>query len=134
MGRYRRGLLITTCGLTLSGSSLWAEPVTKGQAPVSVIDRFSGRLSVGRKIGKEFVAYKVLSLAPGTSVAVPPPPKVGGGFTLYELRAGKLTTIIDGERQRRREGEFWVVGPRQNIIFETDDDSVVVHTIQISDF
>jgi hypothetical protein len=54
-------------------------------------------------------------------------------ITLYELRAGKLETIIDGQRQDRREGEFWVVGPEQEISFESGDDSVIVQVIQVSD-
>jgi len=50
---------------------------------------------------------------------------------LYELRAGKLITIINGNRQERQLGEFWIVGPSDDVMLETEDDSVVVQTIHL---
>src|ERR1044072_7647054 len=31
------------------------------------------------------------------------------GITIMQLRAGELTTVINGKRQERHEGEFWTV-------------------------
>jgi hypothetical protein len=142
MGRYLQGLLIAVCGLTLSGAALRAESVTRGPGALSSLDRFSGRVFVDQKRRRApSVHYQVLSLAPGISAATSPLPntkvlnlplRARGGLVVYELRAGKLTTIIDGRRQERREGEFWVVRSGENIVLEADDDSVVVQTIQIT--
>ena len=117
--------------------------VDQGAGAVSSRDRFSGTVIQGGKARKSMsVHYQVFSLAPGTSAATSPPPntrvlelplKVVGGLIVFELRAGKLTTIIDGKRQSRSEGEFWVVQPGEDIVLEADDDSVVVQTIQIAD-
>jgi hypothetical protein len=147
MGRYPCRLLIAVCALTLSNASAWAESAKREPGVVSSLDRFSGRLSMGDRETLRAAApnihYQVLSLAPGTRAAPVPPAnsnlqalrlKARGGFVVYELRAGKLTTIIDGKRQERREGEFWLVRPGEDITLEADDDSVVVQTIQIPDF
>ena len=91
------------------------------------------------------VYYQEISLPPGTraagSTAAPPPAagpaalplKATGGFLIYELRAGKLTTIINGNRQERRLGEFWIVGPTDTVTLETEDDSVVLQTIHLAE-
>ena len=138
---YLRGLLLIVCALTLSGALLQAESVNRGSAVFS-LDRFSGRVSMGRTRGKDLnVHYQVLSLAPGITAAAPSrtrntnivelPLRARGGLVVYELRAGKVTTVINGQRQERREGEFWVMSPGKSIVLETDDDSVVIQTIQI---
>jgi hypothetical protein len=145
LSHYLQVLLITICGLALSGSSSWGEPVNRGAGAVTSLDRFSGRILLGEKTPRELrdrplLHYQVLGLAPGISAAAPLslerstlalPLKARGGFVVYELRSGKLTTIIDGRRQGRREGEFWVVRPGENIVLETESDNAVVQTIQI---
>ncbi len=148
MGRYLQGLLITVCGLMLSDASLRAESVNRGPGVVSSLDRFSGRVLLGERTPRTTrnrslrIHYQVLSLAPGISVAASPSPntnllalplKARSGIVVYELRAGRLTTVIDGRRQERREGEFWTVRPGENITLETENDAVVVHAIQIPD-
>jgi len=142
MLRSLQRLLIAVCAVTLLGTAPRAESTNKGPGFVSSNDRFSGRLAPDAKAAKPLdFHYQVLSLAPGTKAATSPPAKTTylqlplkarGGLVVYELRAGKLTTIIDGKRQVRREGEFWVVRPEQNILLEADDDSVVVQTVQIA--
>jgi hypothetical protein len=143
MGRCLQGVLIAVYGLTLSGTCLWAETANRSPGVVSSLDRFSGRVSLGERTASTqgpSVDYQVLSLAPGTRVTASPSPdatmsllplKARGGFVVYELRAGELTTIIDGRRQERHEGEFWVVRPGENIVLETEGDGVVLQTIKI---
>jgi hypothetical protein len=153
MDRCLRRLAIAVCVLTLSGTSAWAQPATKNSGVVSSLDRFSGRLTVrDKRVGNQTLAakqlparslslnYQVLSLGPGTKAGASQPAganllalplRAQGGFVIYELRAGKLTTVIDGKRQERREGEFWLVRPGESIALETEDDSVVVQTIQL---
>jgi hypothetical protein len=142
MGRCVLGLLIAIWVITLSGWSLWAQSADPAQRGVSARDRFSGRIAFGLRDAQQEIHYQVLSLAPEVTAAPPPftrpnvsmlPLKGTVEITVYELRVGKLATIIDGERQERREGEFWVVLPGQSIVLEGGDDSVVVQAIQFPD-
>ena len=55
------------------------------------------------------------------------------GTTIVQLRAGKLTTVIDGQRQQRREGEFWTVPAGAALGIETDDDSAIIQTLTLSE-
>jgi hypothetical protein len=148
-----RPVLIGLCSLTVAGMA-WAQP--GGGGVVTSRDRYSGRVTLEERQPAGEVAlttartrtvsptihYQVLSLAPGTRAGAGAAPaaaanllalplKAQGGFVVYELRAGKLTTVIDGDQQERREGEFWVVRPDQSITLETADDAVVIQTIQI---
>jgi len=132
--------------LAFSSGSVSAETKEKNPGVVSLKDRFSGRVSLGEKAQPRALAlapnvhYQALSLAPGTraTTSLPPNPafaalrlKGQGGFTIYELHSGKLTTIINGDRRERRAGEFWIVRPGENITLETDDDTVSLQTLQI---
>lgn len=55
------------------------------------------------------------------------------GLTIVELRAGDLTTVIDGRRVERREGEIWSVPAGSAMQLQTDDDTAVVQTTLISE-
>ena len=55
------------------------------------------------------------------------------GLTIVELRAGDLTTVIDGRRVERREGEIWSVPAGSAMRLQTDDDTAVVQTTLISE-
>lgn len=50
------------------------------------------------------------------------------GVVIAELRAGDLTTIIDGRRVERREGEIWSVPAGSMMQLQTEDDTAVVQT------
>ena len=54
------------------------------------------------------------------------------GFVIAQLRAGEATTIINGQRQQRREGEFWTVASERMMAIETEDDSAIIQTIVIA--
>ncbi|AMA59940.1 hypothetical protein BCCGELA001_29285 [Bradyrhizobium sp. CCGE-LA001] len=155
-------VLIATAILSLSHQPVWAQTAAN-TAGIFARDRYSGPLIAQRAVGRNrpaaapqaggagldvpVVHYQEMSLRPGTQVAgattAPPPPAAGagsslplkarGGFLIYELRAGKLTTIINGNRQERGLGEFWIVGPTDTVTLETEDDSVVLRTIQLAD-
>jgi hypothetical protein len=159
MVRCLRRLVIAVCALMLWSAPLWAQPAPQGRPTVASRERYSGpvTIEVRRAAGdtalttaktrtvSPTVHYQVLSLPPGTKAAPAAAPalapanllalplKAPGGFVVYELRAGKLTTVIDGNRKERREGEFWLVRPGETIVLETEDDSVVVQTIEIPD-
>jgi len=154
MSLRMRLALIGLGSLTLAAVA-WAQPAPDSRGVVTSRDRYSGRvtledrqpaagpptaLTTRARTVSPTIHYQVLSLAPGTRAGVAAPPaanlmalplKEQGGFVIYELRAGKLTTVIDGQRQERREGEFWLVRPGQSIELEAADDAVVLQTIQI---
>jgi hypothetical protein len=123
MGKYRA----VAVGFGIACVAAFAAAQTPAPGTISAIDRFSGRLTMAQRAAPLALQYQIWSLAPGTKVAALP--LRSKGSVIYELRAGKLTTIIDGKRDARREGEFWLVRPDQTIAFEAEDDSVVIHTI-----
>ena len=53
------------------------------------------------------------------------------GITIIQLRAGELTTVINGKRQERKEGEFWTVPAGAQFSVETGDDTATIQTIEI---
>lgn len=55
------------------------------------------------------------------------------GFMIVELRGGDLTTVIDGKRQKRKEGEFWTVPAGSSMGVETDNDSAVIQTFAVKE-
>jgi len=129
---------------------------TGTSAGISVRDRYSGPVAPSRDRPRPaaplatalpstppIIHYQEMGLRPGLRVtgatratanlAAALPLKERGGFLVYELRAGKLVTIINGDRKERRSGEFWIVGPSDDVTLETADDSVVLQTIQLPD-
>jgi hypothetical protein len=52
-------------------------------------------------------------------------------LTIYHLRAGELTTVVDGREVERRQGEFWTLRPGETMTFQTGDDTAVVETIVV---
>ncbi|WP_271592112.1 hypothetical protein [Bradyrhizobium sp. CCBAU 65884] len=152
-------VLIVIAILSLSREPVWAQTAAN-TAGIFARDRYSGLLIAQRVAGRNrpaavpqaagagldvpVVHYQEISLRPGTRVAgstAAPlaagagsslPLKATGGFLIYELRAGKLTTTINGNRRERGLGEFWIVGPTDTVTLETEDDSVVLRTIQLA--
>ena len=53
------------------------------------------------------------------------------GITIMQLRAGDLTTVINGKRQQRHEGEFWTIPAGAQFSVETEDDTATIQTIEI---
>jgi len=147
--------------IAISSGLVWAQPAanTSGisardrySGPLGAQrDARTGRtpaaLAAGARLDAPVVHYGEISLRPGIRAAgstaatgqaptteaalATLPLKARGGFLIYELRAGRLTTIINGNRQERRLGEFWIVGPTDKVTLETGDDSVVVQTLQL---
>jgi hypothetical protein len=54
------------------------------------------------------------------------------GTTVVQLRTGRLTTIINGERQSRNEGAFWTVPAGAAMGIVTGDDSAIIQTIVVA--
>lgn len=53
------------------------------------------------------------------------------GLLLMELRAGELTSIIDGERTSREAGSFWIVPERAQLTLITDTDTATLQVTAI---
>jgi len=148
---------IVLSALALSTDLLEAQSPSNSEG-ISARDRFSGPVVAQRndqaraatadmvrvRTEPPVVQYQEMSLRPGIRVggstrvaaqkatlAAALPLRKIGGFLIYELRAGKLTTLINGNRKERQLGEFWIVGPADDVTLETGDDSVVLQTIQL---
>lgn len=121
--------------LSLSPAEAQQKPRQDPNAkPPEPKERFNGVVRVRRRDQGEAVEMNVAvvnwSIAGGTAVtALQVPPQ---SLVVAQLAAGKITTIIDGRRQERKEREFWTVPPDKQLGLETDDDSAIVQTIAIS--
>lgn len=54
------------------------------------------------------------------------------GTTIIHLRGGRLTSIVNGQRQARDEGAFWTVPAGATLGIETGDDSAIIQTIVLA--
>lgn len=75
------------------------------------------------------IHVKVANWAVGNDGRIERFPK--DGFLIVELFAGGLTTIIDGKRQQRVDGETWTVPARSTLSVETEDDTAVFQVIEL---
>ena len=55
------------------------------------------------------------------------------GLMIVQLRGGPVTTVVDGKRQLRHEGEFWTVSASQQMGIITDNDAGVVQVFFVSE-
>jgi hypothetical protein len=54
------------------------------------------------------------------------------GMVLVELRSGfSATTVIDGKRETRHQGDSWLVPDGATMTVETDRYSVILHTVAV---
>lgn len=67
-----------------------------------------------------------LILGPGPARAVPTP-----GRALMELRGGSVVTTIDGQKQERRAGDFWVVAKGSALSLENLGAAAVIRSFTI---
>jgi quercetin dioxygenase-like cupin family protein len=55
------------------------------------------------------------------------------GLLVIQVRAGSLTTIIDGKRQQRGPDEIWSVPPGASMAIETGEDSVILQVVALDE-
>jgi hypothetical protein len=55
----------------------------------------------------------------------------GKSLVIYNLRAGELTTVINGKRIARKVGDFWTLRAGESQTLETGNDTAVVETIVV---
>jgi hypothetical protein len=51
---------------------------------------------------------------------------------VVQVRGGDVTTVIGGQRQHRKEEEYWTVPAGTVMGLETGDDSVTIETVAVS--
>lgn len=51
---------------------------------------------------------------------------------VVQVNGGEITTVIQGEKQKRKENEFWTVPAGTAMGFETGNDSASIQTIAVS--
>jgi len=53
------------------------------------------------------------------------------GLLVIQIRAGSLTTIINGQRQDRGPDDFWTVPSGTTMAIETGEDSVILQVVSL---
>lgn len=53
------------------------------------------------------------------------------GFLIVQLRGGQLTTVIAGQRQERKEDEYWTVPAGVPMSIETGNDTATIQTTAV---
>lgn len=106
-------------------------PAENGEAvevKVEGVQRFDGVLALGAKRSSR-VTVRIWSLHKKEKIKLLPE----SGLLLVELRAGeRCTTIIDGKRVEREEGDFWVVPAGTSMGVETGRFAVVLQTTALN--
>jgi hypothetical protein len=119
------------CLITLLlGLSLAQQPAQQSQ--IQPTERFSGTTSVRMRSGERAQVRVVVQnwIVSGgqKNLTFRFEPQ---GFVIAQLRAGEAATVINGQRQQRREGEFWTVASDKMMAIETEDDSAIIQTVVI---
>lgn len=109
--------------LALDAATAWAQTRPEPKGPVSVQRIFEG--TVGQRQRTVLVRqYRILGGQQDVALDLP-----DRGLLIAQLRGGRLTSIVGGERRRLAEGEWWTVSPPSALRLETEDDSVVIDVV-----
>jgi quercetin dioxygenase-like cupin family protein len=124
---YRSVGFWVLAGLIAAPSFGWSQQMPPG---VRSQAQFAGAVTMLLE-GKQRsipVSERTWALAPGSNVK---DLRLGGqGNLVVEVQSGILTTTIDGQKQIREAGDFFVVPANQNaVIAPVRDRSVVLHTL-----
>jgi quercetin dioxygenase-like cupin family protein len=121
------GLAVLVHSATASPAGAQARPDERG---VETRDRFAGTLRLSARDGSARalqVEVHHWSIRGGQRVT----PAASPGFRVMQLLAGAVTTVIDGQRVARREGEFWTVPAGVALLLETGDDTAVLQVTTV---
>jgi hypothetical protein len=130
--RRPRGLVVGGCVAFLClAPVLWGQ---KQEAPRENFGllrrgRFEGSVKLRTKAGRATQVGAVLhqwSIPGKQRVAIPE-----HGFLLVELRAGRLTTTIDGKELERRAGDFWTVPAKVRMWVTVTSESAVLDVMSL---
>jgi len=94
------------------------------------IERFRGPVTVRTAAGANRtvnVAIRTWGIQNRQRITLPET-----GFRVVQLISGDLTTVIAGQRQQRKEGDFWTVPAGQDLVVETARDTVMLSVVSIA--
>jgi len=118
------------CALSALPLQAAAQDRQRADSGVVTFDRFVGALVARTPEGRERplrVSMRNYIIQNRTRL-----PRVGGGGTMVvHVRAGSLTTVIDGKRQERLADQFWVVPSGAEMAIETGEDSAIIQVVTI---
>jgi quercetin dioxygenase-like cupin family protein len=100
---------------------------------VRAVPRFQGttQVRVGERTESVRVDIRLWTIAGGQRIAALELPF--RGLTIVELRGGRLTTVIEGQRVARSLGEIWSVPAGTPVQVETGDDMATFQTTVIGE-
>jgi hypothetical protein len=100
---------------------------------IRAVPRFQGvtAVRVGERTELVRVDIRLWSIAGGQRIAALPLPL--RGLTVLELRGGRFTTVIDGQRVSRSLGEIWSVPAGTPVHVETGDDMATLQTTVVGE-
>jgi len=118
----------------LLSSSAFAAPGEKGPAePVGNVLRFSGTANVPSQTGTKPAQFK-LEIRNFSLVSSAETVRLAAeGFTVFQLRSGKIDTLISGKKERRSAGNFWTVaaGESMTVTFPPRSEAAQLQTITV---
>jgi hypothetical protein len=129
---HRWRLLAVALGALAAAASAFAQEAFAQDLPPGVrsMQKFAGEatLTAGGKTESVPVGLRELAISPGAKID---DLRFGGqGVLVVDLRIGGLTTEIDGNKQVRQPGEFFVVPADQKISAATvGDRSAILATL-----
>jgi FtsP/CotA-like multicopper oxidase with cupredoxin domain len=119
-----------TISLRISFLLFGAAALFLAQDQTRQVDRFSGSAKVTAKNGgtKEArVTVRQISVSGKQRADVPLDP----GFHLVTLRAGKVTTLIDGKEENHTTDEFWTVKENSRMAVTVGGETAVLEVISL---
>jgi len=94
-------------------------------------ERFAGTVEIGGEPGRRVQAVLTNWIVANDAALDRFPVS---GLTVFEVRGGEVAVRVDdGEEREYREGEWWVVPAGSTLALETEDDSVVLQTLSLSE-
>jgi gentisate 1,2-dioxygenase len=119
------------CIIAAVGMAVAALPAASQSPPSGLHARegFVGTLSVLNKGASESVAvnYRTWFIPEGAKVE----DVAGTGNLVVEVASGVVTAVIDGQKQRKQFGEFFVVPAGHKLEIITTNRSAILHALQL---
>jgi len=133
------GLPLMILLAALPGVSLAQDTRPRPSPQVEMFQRFDGATTVreraadGSVVAETGLHVDIRNWMIGGGVQLDELPLERRGLMIVQLRNGEVTTIIDGERVERQEGEFWTVAAGARMSLETGDDSAILQTVVVQE-
>lgn len=127
-------VILAVCSVGASGCA--REPaqgaiLTDPAQRISSVERFAGETRVRTAQGVAAVRVDIRNWTLGGGLKLDELPLQTKGLMIVTLRGGQVTTVIEGKREARKEGQFWTVAEGVRMGLETGDDSAILQTIVI---